>query len=82
MATKIPKVAGYCAMTRIYKEKLLLYNWTCKSYIVKKVHLNTGDNWRKQNALCVFGIWYMYLETYFSSSVILTVFCICFVLKY
>ena len=23
---------------------------------MKKVHRNTGDNWRKQNALCVFGI--------------------------
>ena len=23
---------------------------------MKKVHLNTGEDWRKQNALCVFGI--------------------------
>ena len=50
-----------------------MYNWTCKSYIVKKNHRNTGDNRQKQNALCMFVIciW----KLIFSSSVILTVFC-------
>ena len=28
-----------------------MYAGTCKTYIVNKVHLNTGDNWHKQTKL-------------------------------
>ena len=59
MATKIPKVAGYCVMAGIYIRITALYNWTCKSYIVKKVILilvTIGEN--KMHYMClvyVFG---------------------------
>ena len=32
----------------INKSLILMYAGTCKTYIVKKVHLNIGDNWHKQ----------------------------------
>ena len=55
-----------------------MYNWTCKSYIVKKVHLNTGDNWRKQNALCLFGIciWKLFFFLFCDFDSILHLLCV------